>query len=130
MATATKTPPSEHFLGVNYGTLGDNLPPLRRCSASATAASSWPWRRPGGRRPATWTSSAPTCGTRPRTTKANLASGAGTPRRPGTRIMPAMVFAPFDENLKWGARHGAALGPLPPQRTAARCTRWTSRVLE
>jgi hypothetical protein len=44
----------------------------------------------------------------------NLASGAGTPRRPGTRIMPAMVFAPFDENLKWGARHGAALGPLPP----------------
>ncbi|TVU44110.1 hypothetical protein EJB05_03543, partial [Eragrostis curvula] len=31
----------------------------------------------------------------------HLASGAGTPRRPGAR-MPAMVFALFNENLKWG----------------------------
>ncbi|KAL6642977.1 hypothetical protein ACP70R_021158 [Stipagrostis hirtigluma subsp. patula] len=30
-----------------------------------------------------------------------LASGAGTPRRPGVRV-PAMVFALFNENLKWG----------------------------
>lgn len=31
----------------------------------------------------------------------HLASGAGTPRRPGMR-MPAFVFALFNEDLKWG----------------------------
>ncbi|KAL6909398.1 hypothetical protein ACP4OV_001679 [Aristida adscensionis] len=31
----------------------------------------------------------------------HLAGGAGTPRRPGARV-PAMVFALFNEDLKWG----------------------------
>ncbi|EER90524.1 probable glucan endo-1,3-beta-glucosidase A6 [Sorghum bicolor] len=32
----------------------------------------------------------------------HLASGAGTPRRPRARVAPAMVFALFNEDLKWG----------------------------
>ncbi|XBI84149.1 hypothetical protein VPH35_092518 [Triticum aestivum] len=116
--------------GLSYTNLLDHMldavvAAMTPCAARATAASSWRWPRPADPTPATSTSSAPTCGTRPRTTATWRGTWRPAPARRGGRGCACRCSCSRSStrtSRAAPAQSGTGASSTP---TAVRCTRST-----